>query len=100
MAASSLSAVASEARVWAACVAGAGVAGVSADGMRGRRSRTRSSFMCGRAEVATARRVESVGHNAIAEGENATHALLCGARFWLPAKRTLGVDRSRWLPTR
>ena len=40
--------------------------------------------MCGMADVATARRVGSVGQMAIDEGEKAIQALEWGARFWDP----------------
>ena len=47
----------------------------------GMRSRTRISFMCGTADVATARRVGSVGQTAIEEGEKAIQAWDWAARF-------------------
>lgn len=56
-----------------------------AEPVRGGKSRrTRMSFIWGRDDVATARRVGSVGHRAIQEGEKGVQAFECGARFWAP----------------
>lgn len=46
------------------------------------------SFMCGTADVATARRVGSVGHTSTEEGEKAIQAFERGARFWEPSSRS------------
>ena len=42
------------------------------------------SLRWGTEDVATARRVRSVGQRAMLEGENVTQALEWGARFWVP----------------
>ena len=99
MAASSLSWMArleSVCAAWVAAGPGIGV-GVVVEELRegrgGRRRRTSRSFMWGTAEVATARRVGSVGHSATEEGEKAIQALEWGARFCRPRSWSeVGVD--------
>ena len=49
--------------------------------MDGIKRRTTMSFMWGIEDVATARRVGSVGQREIEDGENAIHAFERGARF-------------------
>ena len=63
----------------------------------GRRRRTIRSFMWGTADVATARRVRSVGQRAIEEGEKATQAFEWGARFWSPRRRSSKSGDSEFL---
>lgn len=79
IAASSLSWMARFALAWDAWVVMGELASLA--GRIGIRSRTRISFMCGTADVATATSVGSVGQTAIEEGEKAIQALEWGARF-------------------
>ncbi len=50
----------------------------------GSSSRTTINFMYGTADVATASNVGSVGHSARDDGEKATQAFECGAKFCPP----------------
>jgi hypothetical protein len=65
--------------------------GVVVDGGFGMISLAMMSFKCGRAEVAIAIRLGSVGHSERLVGVNVVQDMACGARFCVPKSVGFGA---------